>query len=254
MKVLLCFFLAAASVRAETPKYSPVDGALAVPVSQDNAYFRNPAHPAYDYWNLAGYYAPQANGASCSAASVSMALNALLNARRERGDEEENIAEGKLVEKVSGVPWKALVSEEGAEGRHGLTLAQLAAAAKEALAAYGAEEISVSSVTASTQSVPAMENFRAALAENERNPRDIMLLHFSQDALTGAPGGPFPHISPVGAYDEKTRRVLIFDVDRQWYEPYWAADVQVFKAMAAKTPAFGRGGYVIMKLAGDVAR
>jgi hypothetical protein len=218
-----------------------------VPVSLDNSYFRNPANPAYDYWSLAGFYTPQTTGASCSAASVSMALNALLNARRERGDEEENITEEKLVGKVSGIPWKELVSAEGAEGRHGLTLVQLAAASKEALAAYGAAEFSVSSVAVSTQSAAALENFRRALAGNERDPRDIMLLHFAQDALTGAPGGPFPHISPVGAYDEKTRRVLIFDVDRQWYEPYWAADVQVFRAMAVKTEAFGRGGYVILK-------
>ncbi len=218
-----------------------------MPVSQDNAYFRNPANPAYDYWNLSGFYTPQTTGASCSAASVSMALNALLNARRERGDEEENITEVKLAEKVSGFPWKSLVSEEGADGKHGLTLAQLAAASKEALAAYGAADFSVSSVAVSGQSAAALESFRRALAGNERNPQDIILLHFAQDALTGAPGGPFPHISPVGAYDEKTRRVLIFDVDRQWYEPYWAADVQVFKAMAVKTEAFGRGGYVLIK-------
>ncbi|MDD5209191.1 MAG: phytochelatin synthase family protein [Elusimicrobiales bacterium] len=245
--ILPLLVLLAAAASAGTPKYSPVGGALAVPVSQDNAYFRNPANTAYDYWNLSGFYIPQTTGASCSAASVAMALNALLSARRERGDEEENITEGKLVEKVSGIPWKSLVSEEGADGKHGLTLAQLAAASKEALAAYGAVEFSVSSVTVSSQSAAALESFRRALAGSERNPQDIMLLHFAQDALTGAPGGPFPHISPVGAYDEKTRRVLIFDVDRQWYEPYWAADVQVFKAMAVKTEAFGCGGYVLIK-------
>ena len=248
MKVILCLILLfPAAARAGTPKYSAVDGALAVPLSEDNSYFRNPANPAYDYWNLSGYYMPQAGGSSCSAASVSMALNALLNARRQRGDDEENIAEEKLVEKVSGVPWQALVSTEGADGRHGLTLAQLAAVSKEALAGYGAAEFSVTSVPASTHSVQAMENFRRALAENERNPQNIMLLHFAQDTLTGAPGGPYAHISPVGAYDERTRRVLVFDVDRQWYEPYWAADVQVFKAMFVKTGAFGRGGYVLLK-------
>src|SRR3989338_5497101 len=247
MKVILCFILLIpAAARAGTPKYSAVDGALAVPISEDNAYFRNPANPAYDYWNLSGYYVPQSTVSSCLAAAVSMALNALLSARRQRGDEEENIAEGKLTEKVSGVPWQALVSTEGADGRHGLTLAQLAAASSEAMAAYGALEPSVSSVTAASQSAQALESFRKALAENERNPLNIMLLHFTQDTLTGAPGGPYAHISPVGAYDEKPRRVLIFDVDRQWYEPYWAADIQVLKAMAVKTKAFGVGGYVLL--------
>ncbi len=248
MKIIFSFLLVfAPAVRAGTPKYAPVDGAAAVPLSLDNSYFRNPANPAYDYWGLASFYVPQGSGSSCSAAAVSMALNALLNARRQRGDEEENISEGKLTEKVTGLKWKELVSEAGADGRHGLTLEQLAAASKEALAAYGAAEYSVGGVAVSTRSALSLEDFRKALSENERDPRNIMLLHFTQDTLTGAPGGPYPHISPVGAYDEKTRRVLLFDVDRQWYEPYWAADTQVLKAMAVKTAAFGSGGYVILK-------
>lgn len=247
MKIAVYFLLIfATSARAAAPKYSAAAGGAA-PLSQDNAYFRNAANPAYDYWALSSFYAPQKNAYSCSAASVSMALNALLNARRPRGDEEENIAEGALAEKVSGVKWKELVSEAGLDGRHGLSLAQLAAVSKEALAAYGASGFTVVSVAVSTPSAPALENFRKALVENERGPADIMLLHFTQDTLTGAPGGPYAHISPVGAYDEKTRRVLIFDVDRQWYEPYWAADTRVLEAMSFETKAFGRGGWVVLK-------
>ena len=232
---------------AEKLKYAPVKGALAVPLSQDNAYFRNPANPAADYWSLASFYIPQRNGASCSSASVAMALNALLNAGRRRGDADENIAEAALVEKVSGVKWKELAGEAGHEGRHGLTLAQLAAASREALAAYGGAGYTVTEVQVGTASAAALESFRRALSGSERNPDDVLLLHFVQDALTGAPGGPYAHISPVGAYDEKNRRVLVFDVDRQWYEPYWAADTQVFRAMAVKTKHFGHGGYVILR-------
>ncbi|OIO04937.1 MAG: hypothetical protein COX65_01125 [Elusimicrobia bacterium CG_4_10_14_0_2_um_filter_56_8] len=248
MKIFFCLLiLACPPARGETWKYAPAGGAVAVPITLDNAYFRNPAVPAYDYWALASFYVPQETSASCSAASVSMALNALFNSRRQRGDEEENIAAEKLVAKVAGFNWAGLVSEAGADGRRGLTLDQLAAGAAEAGSAYGAEGFSASSVTVNAKSALALERFRKALGENERNPDNIMLLHFTQDILTGAPGGPFPHISPVGAYDEKTRRVLVFDVDRQWYEPYWALDTQVFKAMGAKTPAFGPGGYVILK-------
>ena len=244
---LLSLFLLAGPAGAETPKYSPVKGALAVPLSVDNAYFRNPASPAADYWTLSSFYVPQFNDAACSAASVTMALNALLNARRQRGDGEENITQEKLLDKVTGLKWRELVSPEGLEGRHGLTLNQLAQASAEALAAYGAVGYTVSSAAVTGQSAQGLEKFRRALAGNEKSPADIMLLHFTQDTLTGAPGGPFAHISPVGAYDEKTRRVLIMDVDRQWYEPYWAADTQVYKAMAVKTPAFGAGGYVIIR-------
>ncbi len=103
------------------------------------------------------------------------------------------------------------------------------------------------SVPAGAQTAQSLEAFRKALAGNERDPNDIMLLHFTQDTLTGAPGRVYAHVSPVGAYDEKTHRVLIMDVDREWYEPYWAADTQVFSAMAVKTKAFGQGGYVLLK-------
>ena len=246
-RFLLSLLLLAGPAAAETPKYAPVGGAVAVPLSLDNAYFRGPAVQASDYWGLSSFYVPQYNEAACSAASVAMALNALLNARRARGDAEENITQEKLLEKVTGLKWKELVSPEGLDGRHGLTLNQLAQASREALAAYGGTGFTVSSTAVNGQGALALENFRRALSGNEKNPADIMLLHFAQDTLTGAPGGPFAHISPVGAYDEKTRRVLIMDVDRDWYEPYWAADTQVFKAMAVKTPAFGAGGYVIIR-------
>lgn len=244
----LFFFLAAGVFGAEDLKYTPVNGALAAPLSMDNSYFRTPGNPAYDFWALSSFYVPQENGYSCSAAAVSMALNALLNTRRARYDSGENITPDKLVEKVSGERWKELVSPEGSGGRHGLTLSQLAAVSKEALAAYGGKIFSVSSVTSEGQTAAGLEAFRRALAGNEKNLSDIMLLHFTQDSLTGAKGGPYPHISPVGAYDAKTGRVLIFDVDRQWYEPYWAADTQVYKAMSVKTAAFGRGGYVLLRL------
>ncbi len=245
--LLLSLLLLAGAAGAETPKYSPVNGALAVPLSLDNAYFRGPAVQAFDYWALSSFYVPQYSGAACSAASVSMALNTLLNARRQRGDEEENITQEKLMEKVTGLKWKELLSPEGLDGKHGLTLNQLAQASREALAAYGAAGFTVSSTAVNGQGALALENFRRALSGNEKSPGDVMLLHFTQDTLTGAPGGPFAHISPVGAYDEKTRRVLILDVDRKYYEPYWAADTQVFKAMSVKTPAFGAGGYVIIR-------
>ncbi|HBA62200.1 MAG TPA: hypothetical protein DCZ92_15575 [Elusimicrobia bacterium] len=247
MRLFLVLLLAAADAAAATPKYSPLDGAAAVPLSSDNAYFRKPANPAPDYWALSSFYVPQYNGAACSAASVTMALNALINARRARGDSDENLLQQTLPEKVKGFDWKGLVSEGGSAGRHGVTLAQLGQAAREALAAGGAAGWQVSVTTVAEQSARALEDFRKALAANERGADDIMLLHFAQDAVTGAPGGPFAHVSPVGAYNAAAKRVLIMDVDRQWYEPYWAADARVFAAMLVKTPAFGSGGYVVLK-------
>jgi hypothetical protein len=220
---------------------------LAVPLSVDNSYLRTPQIKAYDYWNLSSFYVPQYNDYACSAASVSMALNALLNARRSRGDMDENITQPALLEKVSGAEWKGLRSEAAVTEKHGVTLDQLGRLSREAMTVYGAVGASVTVTMVESEDARSLEAFRKALTSNEKNPDDIILLHFAQDMVTGAPGGPYAHVSPVGAYDAKARRVLVFDVDRQWYEPYWAADTQLLKAMALETEKFGRGGYVLIK-------
>lgn len=248
MKIFILVFLVAAQVvSAATPKYSAVDGSTATALSADSTYFRNPENTAHDYWALSPFYVPQHNGYACSAASIAMALNALLNTGRERGDEDENISQQALPEKIKGFDWKGLVSEKGLAKKHGVTLAQLAQATSEALESYSPGNWEVNITTLLAHTTQALQSFREALEANERGREDIMLLHFAQDTLTGAPGGPYAHISPVGAYDKNTRRVLILDVDRQWYEPYWADDTQVLRAMAVKTKSFGHGGYVTLK-------
>ena len=49
--------------------------------------------------------------------------------------------------------------------------------------------------------------------------------------LTGDPEGP-AHVATVGAYDEKSRSVLVLDPDREWYEPYWTSVDALFEAIA----------------------
>ncbi|HCC47864.1 MAG TPA: hypothetical protein DEQ38_07085 [Elusimicrobia bacterium] len=232
MKIIALLLLAALPAAA-APKYAPADGHTAAPLWSDSAYLKKAAAP--DYWNLSSFYMPQRKGWSVGAASLSMAFNALFSAGRERGDEDENFDPQRLVELSSAAS-------------HGLTLTALAGAARDLLAACGlrGEALATELPDASAQS---LKIFRAALAANERDPRDVMLLHFTQDTVTGAPGGPFAHISPVGAYDAKTRRVLVLDTDRKWYEPYWAADEQVLKAVTAVTPKYGRGGFVVIRRA-----
>jgi hypothetical protein len=50
----------------------------------------------------------------------------------------------------------------------------------------------------------------------------IVLVYFDKGVLTGDWDGP--HISPIAIYDVDLRHVLIMDVDRQWYIPYWSSD------------------------------
>jgi len=250
MKTLVFLILLTASsspALAAKPKFDHINGTIATDLSEDNSYLRTPRNRAYDYWSLSSYFEPQKNGYSCSAASVSMALNALLNTRRMRTDEEENITQVNLLEKTGDADWTALLSEAGLNGKHGVTLSRLENVAKKALAAHGAANATITATAVEKDDAATLERFRSALISNERNPEDIMLLHYVQDTVTGATDGPFPHVSPVGAYDAKTHRVLIMDVDRRWYGPYWAADTQVLKAMAQETEHFGRGGYLILR-------
>lgn len=67
MKILfiVCIF-GMQSVAFDGPKYSAVNGSTVTVLSADNAYFRDKAHPAPDYWALASFYVPQYTGASCS--------------------------------------------------------------------------------------------------------------------------------------------------------------------------------------------
>ena len=57
----------------------------------------------------------------------------------------------------------------------------------------------------------------------------------------------YVHISPIGAYDKTHMRVLIMDVDREWYEPYWVSDERLLLAMSKKTEKYGFGGYLWIK-------
>ena len=234
---LAALLLLRAAAFAADPKYGPAGKPIAVPLSQDHGYLSDPAHPAPDYWRLSSFYVPQANEYSCSVAAVTMALNALLNVGRPRGDLDKNITEAELLEKVKGDP-------AGAGGRHGVTLAQLESLLKAGLRAYGAAGFVVEKHEAAGDTDQELQVLRATLARNEKSPDDLLLVHFVQDDLTQAKGGPYPHVSPVGAYDAARRRVLIFDVDREWYEPYWVPDRALLKAMAHPTAAFGRGGYI----------
>jgi len=72
----------------------------------------------------------------------------------------------------------------------------------------------------------------------------MILIQFTQDTLTGAGGGPYPHISPIGAYDTGTGRALVLDVDRDYYEPYRVDAALIVKAMAG--PGFDPESFIAL--------
>lgn len=234
----------AAAQVPQVPKYGPAKAPRAVPLSVDHAYFAGATAP--DFWALMPFYVGQMNDAACSVASVAMVVNAAVRAGRPGGNEDQNITQEALLEKVRAEHWKERVSLLGHLGRHGLALSQLAATCEQALRAFGAAGARVS-FAAADGTGEGLARFRSALEENERSAHDAILVHFVQDELTDAPGGPYPHISPIGAYDAASKRVLVLDVDRRWYEPYWVADELLWKAMSRSTLPFGAGGWVLAR-------
>jgi hypothetical protein len=221
------------------PKYAPPGKPVAVPLSADHRYLKDARKT--DFWKLIPYYIPQFNEYSCSAATVAIVLNGILRAANpDLKDSDKNIIATDLVPKITTVPWAALVSQKGFNGAHGVTLEQL----KDVMQ-FSLDQLSGKyTATMERFTEKDLSKLRNLLAANEANPNDFIIIHFVQDKLTLAKGGPYPHTSVIGAYDSKRKRVLILDVDRDWYEPYWVSDEDLLKSLMEKTTAFGQGGIV----------
>ena len=245
--VLLCVTLQTGIALA--PEAKPKLGPDAVPIQRATEYLRR--HDAPDYWALSAYYLPQLTNASCSVASVAMLVNAL-RGLPERA-EDPLVTQASLLEEVDSARWSAQSAEDG----DGVTFADLEGYVRRGLAAFGIEAVEVEVLKPSDDSPATLERVRRLLAENERSERDIALVYFNQGVLTGDWDGP--HIAPIGAYDAESGRVLIMDVDREWYVPYWSSDAKLLAAMLRPAPADQgalageTGGLVRVRLKGPIA-
>jgi hypothetical protein len=205
----------------------PKLGADAVPITREAGYLRGA--PAPDYWKLSAFYVPQFTSSACSVAAVAMAVNF---ARGLPEDSEEPIVTQKaLLEKVADAAWTA----RGAEGGDGVTFDEFVSVLEASLETYGVHGYGIEVIRPKSADAPALSRVRAALAANETSDQDLILIYFNQGVLTGDWDGP--HISPIGAYDQSTHRVLVMDVDREWYVPYWSPDQKLLDAMLKPAPA-----------------
>jgi hypothetical protein len=222
------------------PKYP----ATTVPLTRDSAYLRGAA--GTDFWALAPYYVGQQDGVSCSLATLTMLVNA---ARRHTrlGADEPLVVQSLLRRRVNSPVW-----ERGlAPGGEGVTLDELAVLAEQSLRALGSAPARVQVTHVPEASATALAGLREALRANEANGDDWLVVNFLAAAYVGV--GDYGHIAPVGAYDARTRRVLILDPDREWYEPYWVPDEVVLAGMATPDSVTGEPrGYLQVSL--EIAR
>lgn len=224
-----------------SPKYGPEGAPRAIPLSQAPQYFQSGA-AAPDYWALAGFYVPQFNGAACSVASVTMALNAA-RASLAKSSEDKVILQQALLKQMGG-EWKKRVDPVlGLSTVRGVTLDLLAEFTEAAFRKNGFPEAQAQAVRLDPKFRTSLAHLQKDLEENEKSASDFILVNFDQKVFTD--DSAVGHISPVAAYDSKLRRVLVMDPDREWYEPYWVSDQTLLDAMGTVDPEIRKlRGYV----------
>jgi hypothetical protein len=233
---------------APKPKYGPTGKPFATTLFSSHHYFQTAKHGAPDFWALIGYYVPQYNGAACSAASITMALNAARAGLAKTAD-DKLILQPELVEKTTTDHWKDRLSEAGfgPEKAHGVSLDKLREIAEAVFKENGFPHVQVTATHVHDLSKKTLDTLHAALVENEKSAGDFILANFNQKAFTD--DSDAGHIAPVGAYDAETRRVLILDPDREWYEPYWVDEKKFAEGMNTKdSETSDDRGYITIQL------
>lgn len=221
--VFVTSILASSLVLAEQSQL-PKLGANAVPLTSDSTYFR--AAEAADYWAFSPFVKPQFTSSACSIAAVTAAVNGLTGLPPLA--EEQVLSQPAMLELAAVPDWSRL----SAEGGDGVTFAQLVEFAGAALKARALPH-RVSSYKPTAQDPATLDALRALLTANEISAKDVALVYFNQGVVTGDWDGP--HISLIGAFDAAQDRVLILEVDQDWYIPYWTSTQVLLQAMLKPT-------------------
>ncbi|MDF2143127.1 phytochelatin synthase family protein [Paenirhodobacter sp. CAU 1674] len=225
---LFCAALPLAGHAEDAP--APKLGPNAVLLSTDNAYLRG--SPAPDYWALSSFVKPQFTTSACGVASVTAAVNGL--AGLPANAEDTVMSQPELLDLVGDDTWKAI----SAEGGDGVKFEQLVEYASKAMAARGLNDSVTVFHPADSSPTPTPDQgatLREWLAANEASASDALLVYFNQGVVTGDWDGP--HVSVIGAYDAAADRVLILEVDQEWYTPYWTPVDVLLDAMLKPTSA-----------------
>lgn len=201
-------------------------GSHAIPIQQATEYLR--LHPASDYWAISPFYIPQETDSDCSVTNAVIVMNVL---RRMRYVGEELVTSETLLAKVNNGTWLSQTREH----REGVTFSEMRAYLQQSLKVYGLQDYEIDALELSEVSLITLAQVRDLLRKNELSNRDVAVAYFNQGVLTGDWDGP--HISPIGAYDEARDRVLIMDVDRRYYVPYWTSVTKLLEAMVKPTPS-----------------
>jgi phytochelatin synthase len=219
------FLVVAGAAAEDAPQ--PKLGSDAVPLISDHAYLTKAAAP--DYWAFSAFVKPQFTTSACSIAAVTGALNGLRGLPPHA--EDTVTTQPQMLELVGDPEWSKL----SAEGGDGVKFDQLVSFTDKALKASGMEGYRTETLKPATDDAATLDAVRALLKANEASADDALLLYFNQGVATGDWDGP--HVSVIGAYDADADRVLVLEVDQEWYIPYWTPTPVLLKAMLKPTSA-----------------
>jgi len=196
------------SAGADVPKLGP----NASSIIGDHAYLQAASAP--DYWAYSPFDKPQFTSSACSIASVTMALNGLRGLPPKAS--QKVLVQQRVLRDVGIQRW----AQQSADGGDGVTFADLRADTRASLNRYGMRSATLEVFKPARVDDSSLARIRAMLTTNEESASTVALIYFNQGVLTGDWNGP--HVSVIGAYDAATDRVLVLDVDQDWYIPYWS--------------------------------
>lgn len=207
-----------------------------VSIIQDHSYLRK--HKAPFYWKISPYYLPQLTDSSCSIATATMVINALRIPQMRYANQK--LATSASVESINNA-W----ANDVKQGGRGVTLDQLGAFLTQALKTYNIDPVKVEVIHATSVKDIATK-FHQALIAAETTGRISIIINFEQQFISGTE--KVGHFAPVGAYDITTKRLLIMDPDREFFEPYWVSEHQILNSMATEDSETHRNrGFIIVK-------
>jgi hypothetical protein len=196
----------------------------------------------------------QFHDSSCSVASVVNSVNALGEITGCMANHGA-ITQMDILDKVKAANWKKRMSPEGDNGRRGLPLFMLGDVVKESLEAYNVPHRFVKTIQ--TVKDPKKATFLKRdlldhLMNYDPKGRALIIAHFNQGVFVKAL--QIPHISPVGAFDPRTRTVTMLDVDFLQQAPYRISFDRFYEGLSNDYNPFfrhygyGSGGYVYIGL------
>ena len=221
---------------AVPPKYAPWLTLL----RDDPSHIRR--SPAPSYWALAPFHIGQFTDTCCSLATAVMLVNAARGSGHLRAG-DKLVTQPDLLAAVGDPDWTfGCTDPEG----HGASLREMAPLMERAYAASGVAGARVEKV-ALTDAAAAADDFRRDLAAIERSATTQIALNFAGAPVYGQ--ADYGHFSPAAAFDAARDRLLVLDVDRGWYEPYWVPVDVMLAALATSSRKDGTPrGYLRIKL------